>query len=244
MKRLLLLSFIVLGALNARAQIVNERNKEKISQAVKDGYKEVMQTIKQDAHPTGVHTQWDLYVGARLGLNASNLPGLNGNMKTGITGGVFMEVFVFPNLAADIEVEYSHQGSGNVYHTVATDADAVFRSGPYDYNIKYINTNYLARWYPWADKPWSFYTGLHMARAISMHTHLKGGEKKDITDKIHRGDLAIPVGASFEWKQWQLDMRYNISFRRLADDSDAKRLLGAARNSMLQLTIGYKIQMW
>ncbi|WP_234396386.1 PorT family protein [Prevotella dentasini] len=152
MKRLLLLSFIVLGALNARAQIVNERNKEKISQAVKDGYKEVMQTIKQDAHPTGVHTQWDLYVGARLGLNASNLPGLNGNMKTGITGGVFMEVFVFPNLAADIEVEYSHQGSGNVYHTVATDADAVFRSGPYDYNIKYINTNYLARWYPWADK--------------------------------------------------------------------------------------------
>ncbi len=245
MKKLLLLPLILLGTtLNASAQIVNERNKAQIAQAVKDGYKEVMQAVRQDAHPTGVHTQWDLYVGGRLGLNVSNLPGLNGNMKPGFVGGAFVEIFLLPNIAFDIEMEYTRQGSDNVYHSLTTDADLTYRIGPYDYAINYMNTNYLARWYPWPDKPLSFYSGFHMARVISMTSRLKGTAKKDISDNVHHGDLAIPVGASLELGQWQLDMRYNFSFRRLHADSESKQILGAAHNSMLQITIGYRIQMF
>ena len=32
---------------------------------------------------------------------------------------------------------------------------------PYNVNLHYINTNYIVRWYPWADLPWSFTTGVH-----------------------------------------------------------------------------------
>lgn len=68
------------------------------------------------------------------------------------------------------------------------------------------------------------------------------GEDINLKDHIYKGDFALPLGVSYEWKQWQIEARYNLYFRRLAKDAAAKDLLKNARNSMLEVTLGYRIQ--
>ena len=112
----------------------------------------------------------------------------------------------------------------------------------YNVNLHYINTNYIVRWYPWADLPWSFTTGVHAGYVISAHAKEKNGEDINLKNHIHSGDVALPLGISYEWKQWQIEARYNLYFRKLARDTEAKDLLKNARNSMLEVTLGYRIQ--
>ena len=102
--------------------------------------------------------------------------------------------------------------------------------------------NYLVRWYPWTDLPWSFTTGIHTGYVISAHAKEKNGEDFTLKDHIYKGDVAIPLGVSYEWKQWQIEARYNLYFRKLARDNKGWNLLRNARNSMLEVTLGYRIQ--
>ena len=213
-----------------------------------------------------------------IGLDLSNLPGIDGNVKLGVVGAAYVEVFVAKNIAIDAEMQYSRQGSSGVYRNLhTTDAagtPTVREYGPYDFKLDYINTNYLVRWYPWADLPWSFTTGLHMGYIVSAHAKMKHGADKNIKRDIHSGDLAlplgisyewkqwqleeninlknsiyrgdvsIPLGVSYEWKQWQLEARYNLYFRKLARSHEAEVLMRNARNNMLEVTLGYRIKMF
>ncbi|MCR5077420.1 MAG: PorT family protein [Prevotella sp.] len=249
MRRIILITTILMSSLTlCQAQIFNEKTTKRIGQAIKDGYQDIKTAIIQDTKPSGEHTLWDTYVTPKAGLNVSNLPGIDGKMKIGLVAGAYVEVFLRKNLALDMEMEYSRQGSAGVYsafNTMDEEGNTVsYKSGPYDYKLDYLNTNYLVRWYPWADLPCSFVTGLHMGRVLSAHSKLKHGDESDIKDQIRNGDLAIPIGAAYEWKQWQAELRYNLSFRHLASGTKAKQIMGEARNSMLEVTIGYRIKVF
>ena len=142
------------------------------------------------------------------------------------------------NLAFDIELQYSYQGLSGLYNqnnNLKTD-------GPYNLNLHYININYLVRWYPWADLPWSFTTGLHTGYIISAKAKKENGESLNIRNNIYKSDIALPIGISYEWKQWQVEARYNLSFRKLSENYKEKDLLRKAHNSMLEVTLGYRIQ--
>lgn len=247
MKKILLTAAIFLGTLTTgQAQIVSRSFAKRVGQAVKEGYQNVKETIVQDTRPSGEHTVWDVYAAPKAGLNLSNLPGIDGKVKLGVTGGAYLEVFLAKNLALDVEMQYSRQGSSGVCRNLTT-TDAAGNTvteehGPYDFKLDYISTNYLVRWYPWADLSWSFTTGIHAGYVISAHAKLKHGTDKNLKDDIHKGDIAIPLGISYEWKQWQLEARYNVFFRKLARSSEAKELMRNARNNMLEVTLGYRIQ--
>lgn len=73
---------------NGQTQVLNKDNTKQIGQAVKDGIKDVRDAIVQDTKPTGEHEQWDIYTAPKLGLNLSNLPGIDGKVKLGLVGGV------------------------------------------------------------------------------------------------------------------------------------------------------------
>ena len=249
MKRIILIAAVLLGALStSHAQLFNKNNTKRIGQAVKKSCQDVKEAIVQDTRPSGEHTLWDIYIAPKVGLNLSNLPGINGNIKLGAVAGAYVEVFVAKNLAVDVEMQYSRQGSSGVYRYLNTkDASGntvVQEKGPYDFKLDYINTNYLVRWYPWTDLPWSFTTGLHMGYIVSAHAKLKHGADKDIKGDIHSGDLAFPFGISYEWKQWQLEARYNFYFRKLARSREAKVLMRNARNNVFEVTLGYRIKMF
>ncbi len=223
MKKIILIAAILLGALtNGQAQVINKNAAKRIGEVVKEGYQDVKGAIVQDTKPTGEHTIWDIYAAPKVGLNLSNLSGIDGKMKVGAVAGAYIEVFFTNNLAIDAELLYSHQGSSGVYRNINTTDDygnpVVQEYGPYNFNLHYLNMNYLVRWYPW------------------------NGEDINLKNSIYRGDVSIPIGVSYEWKQWQIEARYNLYFRKLARDTEAKDLLKNARNSMLEVTLGYRIQ--
>ena len=247
MKKIILIAAILVVALtNGQAQVINKKYAKRIGQAVKEGYQDVKGVIVQDTKPTGEHTIWDIYAAPKVGLNLSNLSGIDGKMNIGCVAGASFEVFIANNIAIDAELLYSHQGSSGVYRNIDTTDDygnpVVQEYGPYNFNLHYFNMNYLVRWYPWADLPWSFTTGIHTGYLISAHAKHEHGENINLKNSIYRGDVSIPLGVSYEWKQWQLEARYNLSFRKLAREAEAKDLLKNARNSMLEVTLGYRIQ--
>ena len=92
------------------------------------------------------------------------------------------------------------------------------------------------------DLPWSFTTGVHTGYLISAHAKRKNGKNINLKDHIYKGNVAIPIGISYEWKQWQIEARYSLSLRKLTKDAEAKDLLKNARSSMLEVTLGYRIQ--
>ena len=75
MKKYFLLAIILLCTMNSQAQIVNERNKERIKQTIKEGFEDVKEAIKQNNSLPDEHEQWDTYVVPKVGLNVSNMPG-------------------------------------------------------------------------------------------------------------------------------------------------------------------------
>ena len=247
MKKIILIAAILLGALTkGQAQVINKNYAKRIGQAVKEGYQDVKDAIVQDTKPSGEHTNWDIYAAPKVGLNLSNVLGLDCNMKPGLVAGGYIEVFVAKNIAIDVEMEYSQQGASGIYRNISTTDDygnpIIQKYGPCNLNLHYINTNYLVRWYPWADLSWSFTTGIHTGYVISAHAKKKHGEDINLKDHIYKGDVAIPLGISDEWKRWQLEARYNVFFRKLARSNEAKELMRNARNNMLEVTLGYRIQ--
>lgn len=54
------------------------------------------------------------------------------------------------------------------------------------------------------------------------------------TDGYKKVDISIPVGLSYEFSDFVIDARYNFGLTKIAD-------LGDSKNSVIMLTIGYKI---
>ena len=146
-----------------------------------------------------------------------------------------------------------------IYHDCTRDSHT---TGTYDVNLDYLNTTYLIRWYPKRHLPLSVYTGVHVYRIIHSSMHLRGERtqtvsdlvdgtsttdtyavdaKEKINDDLHRGDVAIPLGVSYEVGQWQFDARYNFSFRHLAKSNRMKQILGNGTNSLVMLSAAYRI---
>ena len=236
MIRLLIVTIATVFSLQVAAQNNGQTN---------NGLKNFFKLIKQDAHPTGVHDPFDFYVGPRLGISAATLTSTGGFPVFGPTGSAFFEVFVLKNLSIGMEIGYSYQGAKGVEYTINTkheDGTVDTQHQKYDYSLHYINATYLCRWYPISSAPLSVYSGLHLARLISAHA--KSNHRTNITDELHEGDVGIPVGVSYEWGQWQADMRYTASLRHIGRTARAKQLLDNSFNNMLSVTVAYKIQLW
>lgn len=245
-KTLLIAAILVVALTNGQAQVINKKYAKRIGDAVKEGYQDVKEAIVQDTKPSGEHTVWDIYAVPKVGFNLSNLLGVDNNIKPGLIAGAYVEVFLTKNFALDVEMQYSQQGTSGIYRNIGATDDygnpITQKHGPYNINLHYINTSYIVRWYPWTDLAWSFTTGIHTGYVVSAHAKEKHGEDINLRDHIYKGDFALPIGASYEWKQWQIEARYNVFFRKLARDAEAKDLLKNARNSMFEVTLGYRIQ--
>ena len=64
-----------------------------------------------------------------------------------------------------------------------------------------------------------------------------GSDSDDIKDYLKTFDLAIPLGASYEYKNVVFDVRYNLSVLKLNKFEADKNM----RNSVIQFTLGYKL---
>lgn len=221
-----------------QAQIIKPSKGKQVAESVKKGFNDAIGAISQDVTPTGTHDLFDGYITPKVGLNLSSLTSMDGNPVIGFTGGFGVEVFVHPRVSLGLELLYSRQGTSGVYY----DVDGTDSYGPCSYSLDYLNTSALARWYPRATLPLSVYGGITFARCFNAKFEGEGSKTNLYKEShVHRGDISIPVGASYEFGQWAVDLRYNFSFMHLANSERARQLMGNATNMRLEATVAYRI---
>ena len=91
------------------------------------------------------------------------------------------------------------------------------QQGGDDFNVDYFNIPVLAH--------------LYVARGLALKAGLQPGFKVN-GEGAKSTDVSIPLGISYEFRQINLEARYNWGLTNVAGDSN---------NSVFQVTIGYKI---
>ena len=122
-------------------------------------------------------------------------------------------------LAAGVEAEYG------IAEKFGVTAGAIYSmQGIKDGKLDYINIPILANYY--VIPGLAIKAGVQPAFNVG---HEDGADPKSF-------DLAIPVGASYEFNSFVLDARYNFGVTKIADFGDSK-------NSVFQITLGYKFSL-
>lgn len=234
--------FAVVATMGLQAQIIKPGQEKKVAQSIKNGFDTVIEAIDQDTKPTGTHDVLDGYFYPKLGLNLSTLTSMGGNVRLGLTGGFGVELFVHSRMAVGMEVLYSHQGTGGVYYQMEDKDGQPYEYGPCKYTYNYLSTNFTARYYPKATLPLSVYSGLCISRCVGAKFK-SDSENVDLYDGSHvrKGDLGIPLGATYEVGQWAFDLRYTFSPLHQARSQRAKELMGNASHMKLEATVAYRI---
>lgn len=243
MKKILMTAVLFLVAtMGLHAQIIKPGQGKKVSKSIKDGFNDVIEVLDQNTKPTGTHEPLDFYITPKVGLNLSTLTGMGGRPQLGITAGVAIETFATQRLSVGLELLYSHQGTSHVYFDFAGTDGQTYEYGPAKFSMGYLGTNLLVRYYPKACLPFSVYSGLCIARTVSA-TYKEGSQKEDLYDDghIHKGDLGIPLGATYEVGQWAFDLRLEYSPTQVAKTNRAKAIMGHASNVKVEATVGYRI---
>lgn len=192
---------------------------------------------------------FDIYVGPKIGASYSQFSQVGGDPVIFGCAGGFVEVFFNDHIGMNVEMLYTHQGGKNLYHNLTettqledgTTTSQVVNSGPYDYNLDYINTIYKLKYY--FTKQICIYTGFHLGTFINAKS-VYNGSKTNIRKHLHR-QASVPIGISYETEKLVFEANYNWPIRMLANkNSKAEEILGKARQHLFLLTVGYKIKVF
>lgn len=157
--------------------------------------------------------------------------------KAGFVGGAEVEYQATPMLGISGGLLYSMQGA----KYKGEDEEAKI-------NLDYINVPVLANVY--VVKGLALKAGVQFgfnvnnkvkSGSVSMDWNKFADEMNDDLEydafgKFKTFDFSIPVGASYEYQNIVLDARYNIGVTKVIDGLDC-------RNSVFQLTLGYKFKL-
>ena len=170
----------------------------------------------------------------KIGLNISNLTHNDGaDSRTEFTGGVELEYQFTKQLAFAVGLVYSPQGS------YANDLNGNVPNG---YNVKstkqidYLNVPIVANLY--LLKGFAVKLGIQPGFNVkaNIETESKGRKENYTLYDVKWFDFSIPIGLSYEYKNFVADARYNISFTKVIDGTKSK-------NKVFQFTLGYKFNL-
>jgi len=170
----------------------------------------------------------------KIGLNISNLTHNDGaDSRTEFTGGVELEYQFTKQLAFAVGLVYSPQGS------YANDLNGNVPNG---YNVKstkqidYLNVPIVANLY--LLKGFAVKLGIQPGFNVkaNIETESKGRKENYTLYYVKWFDFSIPIGLSYEYKNFVADARYNIGFTKVIDGTKSK-------NKVFQFTLGYKFNL-
>ncbi len=170
----------------------------------------------------------------KIGLNISNLTHNDGaDSRTEFTGGVELEYQFTKQLAFAVGLVYSPQGS------YANDLNGNVPNG---YNVKstkqidYLNVPIVANLY--LLKGFAVKLGIQPGFNVkaNIETESKGRKENYTLYDVKWFDFSIPIGLSYEYKNFVADARYNIGFTKVIDGTKSK-------NKVFQFTLGYKFNL-
>jgi len=160
-----------------------------------------------------------MYIKPMVGANLTKFVGdvQNQKYKVGIAAGAEFGYDISEQFGLSAGLIYAIQGS----KTKGADNNT---------NVDYLNIPILANYY--------IIPGLAIKAGpqIGIRTRAKHDDI-DLKDAFKTIDFSIPVGLSYEISDFVIDARYNIGISNIAKDSGDDKM----RNSVFQLTLGYKI---
>lgn len=204
----------------------------------------VMAASAQDAVGT-----WSLK--PMVGGTMANLAGKgsgNNKSKIGLVAGGEVAYQTTRHLALSLGVLYAQQGAKDF--DLAQTANETIND--YQFKTEYVNFPLLANYY--LMKGLALKTGIQMGLLVkareTMDYHNLTSDGSDVHKKIdddvksgsYTFDLSIPIGLSYEYENFVLDVRYQAGLTRVLKDNETWWRLDEPkwRNSVFQLTLGYK----
>ena len=174
-----------------------------------------------------------LTIQPKIGMNLASVA--NGkewyDVKTktlvGMVGGIEAEYVVANKFSVALGALYSKQGCA---YDVSYDYDHL--------SLDYLNIPIVANYY--IIPGLAIKAGIQPSFLMGAKNKWKddgGSDSDDIKDYFKKFDLAIPLGASYEYKNVVFDVRYNLSVLKLNKFEADKNM----RNSVIQFTLGYKL---
>lgn len=153
----------------------------------------------------------------RLSGEWKTYSGVEDKSRVGLVAGVEGEYYATEWLGIAAGLSYAQQGwkmEGNGLKET--------------YKLDYLNVPLTGNFY--------------VAKGLALKTGVQFGflvngkiEDKDIKDECEKLNLSIPIGISYEYSDFVLDLRYNIGLTKTNKD-DGNKL----RSDLLQITLGYK----
>ena len=145
----------------------------------------------------------------KVGINIANLTGSGNKAKAGVIAGVEAEYGVAENFGVTAGIFYSMEGCKGE----KIDGKSL------KFNTDYINIPIMAQYY--------VIPGLAIKAGAQFGFNVR---KKFSYD----GNSMIPVGASYEYKSFVLDARYNIGLTKTLKNMEKNK------TSLFSITLGYK----
>lgn len=156
----------------------------------------------------------------KAGINLANVAGdVSGNsIKVGLVAGAEGMYQVSPLVGLSAGLLYSMQGCEG--------------EGSAKANYDFLNIPVLA----------NFYVAPNFALKIGIQPAIPVSAKEkndkieiDVKDGMQSVTFDVPIGASYEYSNFVFDARYNLGIAKINKGN------GSVRNSVIQITVGYKI---
>ena len=178
-----------------------------------------------------------LTIQPKIGLNLSTMTGFDDSkIRVGMAGGIEAEYVIAEKFSVAAAALYSKQGTAFKEFTCGDCGGKVKER----YSLDYINIPIVANYY--------IIPGLAIKAGIqpsfllgAKYKGKHGGNKFDekIESEVRNSfDLAVPLGASYEYKNIVFDARYNLSVLKFNKSNFWTK---DHRNSVIQFTLGYKL---
>lgn len=155
-----------------------------------------------------------LTIQPKAGFNIANVTKAGGDAKFGLVAGAEAEYQLGDIYSISAGLIYSNQGSKKEVDL------GQLGKGTASWSPSYLNIPVVAN--------------VYVVKNLAVKLGLQPGFCVDKDGaELHTFDLSIPVGLSYEYKNFVLDGRYNFGVTNLAKDVTSK-------NSVFQFTLGYK----
>ena len=172
----------------------------------------------------GAFAQGQVYIKPMVGGTMATLTGdgvKDAKMKIGLAVGAELGYAISSNIDVTAGLLYSMQGTGS------DDSDD-------NINMDYLNIPILFNYY--VAPGLAIKAGVQPGFLLSS----KWGDD-DFKDLNETFDLSIPLGLSYEISDFVIDARYNLGITDVLKSGKGFHWDGKARNSVIMLTLGYKI---
>ena len=152
----------------------------------------------------------------------SSASGVDRKSRFGVLAGVEGEYYVNDWFSAALGVNYAQQGwkfkGGGISETTKLDY----------LNILIVGNFYITE-------------GLALKTGVQLGCLLSAKEEStNVKDYYEKMNISIPIGISGEYKNFVLDVRYNISLTKINKNSNSENKY---RSDLFQITLGYKFEL-